>query len=299
MTDCTTARQRISRMLDALGIAAESARTLEWVCGPYESAGRWLQRRKRIGTRARMLADVTELVRLNNADWSVFLRAPSGVIYLDDVTPAGADALRDLGVVPRVVVETSPGRLQVWLRVPDGVDAHALYVGIESRIGADSGARPSATGAGRLGRLPGFRNTKPSRSGCWVLLRSATTRSEPESSSAELREIANKRTGDRTNHTAARAPRSASTAMQPPSSRRASSPPATGDQSRVDWAVACRAAATPGATEASVRAAILWRRPYDQIAARHDAEDYLRRTVTGAMARVATTWRAKKAHRET
>jgi hypothetical protein len=282
---CTTARQRIGRMLDALGIEAGSKQSLEWVCGPYDSAGRWLQRRKRIGTHAMMLADVPELIRLNDAGWSVFLRAPSGMIYLDDVTPAGADALRNLGVVPRAVVETSPGRLQVWLRVPDEVDVHTLYVAIESRIGADPGARPSAKGAGRLGRLPGFRNTKPSRSGCWVLLRSATRRMESGSSIAVLHELAEHQ--DQKNHTAARAARAAPMAMKPPSGRRASSPPATVDESRADWAAACRAAGAPGATQASVRAAILRRRPYDQIAARHDAEDYLRRTVTRAMAHVS------------
>jgi len=100
---------------------------------------------------------------------NVFMRPVGGPthVLLDLDTPNTLDEVLNLmafdGIVPSLVVETSPGRAQTWCSL-SGRD-HPLELHraackiLAERYGGDHGsAKPS-----QLGRLPGTRNPKPSR----------------------------------------------------------------------------------------------------------------------------------------
>jgi hypothetical protein len=64
---------------------------------------------------------------------------------------------------PCVVLQTSPGHLQAWVRVsPTPLDP-ALATHIGKHLARAYGADPASTDWGHLGRLAGFTNRKPTR----------------------------------------------------------------------------------------------------------------------------------------
>ena len=88
----------------------------------------------------------------------------AGYLLLDfDDGPCPVDVLCSAGHMPCVVVETSPGHQQAWLRVsPHGVPpgwATSVARGLARRYGADAASAEWR----HLGRLAGFTNRKPSR----------------------------------------------------------------------------------------------------------------------------------------
>jgi len=102
---------------------------------------------------------------MNARGWHVFVR-PAGrpdLAYLDDLDRAGLTRLLQDGVNPLAVVETSPGRFQAWIHLPDEdpEEARQQLRTLAQRYGAD----PAAVGLGRFGRLPGFTNPKPEHVG--------------------------------------------------------------------------------------------------------------------------------------
>ncbi len=93
----------------------------------------------------------------------VFLDHP--ILFLDDVPENAIDAICDYWSV--AVVETSRGSYQVWIRTRWPLDE-------KSRARAQSGLalefntdRASVSGE-HYGRLPGFRNRKPTRNNAWI-----------------------------------------------------------------------------------------------------------------------------------
>jgi len=92
------------------------------------------------------------------------------VTLLDDATDATIQQLIADGLPPTAVIETSPGRLQVWHRWPwalPGEKLTRLIRHLQTTYGTD----PGANSAGHPGRLPGSRNWKPGRHGVRVVLR--------------------------------------------------------------------------------------------------------------------------------
>lgn len=85
------------------------------------------------------------------------------LVFLDDVSLATIDRMRQDGFAPAVVVESSPGNYQAWVRVQeDGVKLSevvrkAVSVELCRRYGGDTGSRDAA----HFGRLAGFTNRKP------------------------------------------------------------------------------------------------------------------------------------------
>lgn len=89
---------------------------------------------------------------------------------LDDATDATIQQLIADGLPPTAVVETSPGRLQVWHRWPWAMPAEKL-TRLLRHLQTTYGTDPGANSAGHPGRLPGSRNWKPGRHGVRVVLR--------------------------------------------------------------------------------------------------------------------------------
>jgi hypothetical protein len=133
-----------------------------------------LQRRcvaTRYWTAAQLLdpATVRFLRARNREGCDVYFRPHSGTdsagyLLLDfDGGPCPLASMRVAGHTPCVVVETSPGRQQAWVRVSDqsvSPDwATAVARGLAQRYGADAASAEWR----HLGRLAGFTNRKPAR----------------------------------------------------------------------------------------------------------------------------------------
>ncbi len=85
-----------------------------------------------------------------------------GLTLVDDLTADAISRMKAEGYEPAVVVETSPGNFQAWLKHDRGLDeASGTYAAKElaRRFGGD----PSSADWRHFGRLAGFTNPKPSR----------------------------------------------------------------------------------------------------------------------------------------
>jgi hypothetical protein len=89
----------------------------------------------------------------------------AGYILLDlDQPPPGVlRSLRTQGHAPSVVLETSPGKLQAWIRVSREPLPAALATGISRRLAQLYAADRASADGRHLGRLAGFANRKPLR----------------------------------------------------------------------------------------------------------------------------------------
>ena len=85
------------------------------------------------------------------------------LVDLDDATPGIIDAMRTNGDDPCVVVQTSPGRLQAWVRLCSEPLEPALATAAGKHLARLYGGDPASTDWRHLGRLAGFRNQKPER----------------------------------------------------------------------------------------------------------------------------------------
>lgn len=90
--------------------------------------------------------------------------ANAGYLLLDfDQGPCPLAAMRAAGHAPCLVVQTSPGHHQAWVRASAGIvppeSATAAARSLAWRYGAD----PASAGWRHLGRLAGFTNQKPAR----------------------------------------------------------------------------------------------------------------------------------------
>jgi hypothetical protein len=85
------------------------------------------------------------------------------LVDLDETNPAVVKTMRAAGHEPCVVLQTSPGNLQAWVRV----SATPIQAAVASQIGKQLarvyGGDPASTDWRHLGRLGGFTNQKPTR----------------------------------------------------------------------------------------------------------------------------------------
>jgi len=85
------------------------------------------------------------------------------LVDLDGANPAVVNTMRAAGHEPCVVLQTSPGNLQVWVQVSatpiPAVEASQIGKQLAHVYGAD----PASTDWRHLGRLAGFTNQKPRR----------------------------------------------------------------------------------------------------------------------------------------
>ena len=95
------------------------------------------------------------------------------LVDLDDRCPEVVETMRADGLAPCVVLQTSPGHLQVWLHVSTTPLEPALASAIGKQLARRYGGDLARTDWRHLGRLAGFTNQKPQRrNGCgharWV-----------------------------------------------------------------------------------------------------------------------------------
>jgi hypothetical protein len=85
------------------------------------------------------------------------------LLDLDDAQPAVIATLRTQGHDPCVVVQTSPGHLQAWIRLSACSLEPALATAAGKLLALSYGGDPASTDWRHLGRLAGFTNQKPTR----------------------------------------------------------------------------------------------------------------------------------------
>lgn len=85
------------------------------------------------------------------------------LVDLDGARPATLDAMRAHGHDPCVVLQTSPGHLQAWMRLSTSPLEPAVATAAGKLLAAAYGGDPASTDWRHLGRLAGFTNQKPAR----------------------------------------------------------------------------------------------------------------------------------------
>jgi hypothetical protein len=79
---------------------------------------------------------------------------------LDDLTAQSVARLKSSGFGPALVVETSPGNFQAWLKHPESLSP-ALSTAVAKKLAKEFDADPGAADWRHFGRLSGFTNRKP------------------------------------------------------------------------------------------------------------------------------------------
>jgi hypothetical protein len=85
------------------------------------------------------------------------------LVDLDRARPTAIAAMRAHGHDPCVVLQTSPGHLQAWIRLSTSPLEPAVATAAGKLLAAAYGGDPASTDWRHLGRLAGFTNQKPVR----------------------------------------------------------------------------------------------------------------------------------------
>jgi len=108
-------------------------------------------------------------------------------LFLDDVSKEKAKKIA--GRWAALVVETSPGNCQLRILASRPL-AEAERFEIQRALAVMHGADLGSTAGTKWGRLPGYKNMKPGRGGCWTNLIADTTSTARPFSSRPLPEAA-------------------------------------------------------------------------------------------------------------
>ncbi len=114
---------------------------------------------------ARQVTAAIRWLRHENARGAQIFLRPHGVhalTLIDDVSASAIAAMKDPGIDPAAIIETSPANFQVWLnhgRVLDRDLSSLAAKELAKRFGGD----PSSADWRHFGRLAGFTNQKESR----------------------------------------------------------------------------------------------------------------------------------------
>jgi len=114
---------------------------------------------------ARVEASIAWLKRQNASGDDIYIRPRGsvGLLFVDDLAAAAVVRLRADGLAPAVVVESSPGNFQAWVRVSVAPIAPALASAAARELAVRYGGDPQSAAWRHYGRLAGFTNRKPSR----------------------------------------------------------------------------------------------------------------------------------------
>jgi hypothetical protein len=85
------------------------------------------------------------------------------LLDLDAALPGALEAMRDDGLNPCLVIQTSPGHLQAWLHIREGSLEPALATAVARHVAGAYGGDMASADWRHLGRLAGFTNQKPAR----------------------------------------------------------------------------------------------------------------------------------------
>ena len=103
------------------------------------------------------------LKRMNAQGHDIYVRPEGsvGLILMDDLDQATVIRLNHDGLAPAVVVETSPGNYQAWLRVSPQPIAPEQATMVARILAERYGGDPASADWRHFGRLAGFTNRKP------------------------------------------------------------------------------------------------------------------------------------------
>lgn len=150
----------------ALGVPLD----LGFVFPPHTESGRGYGRwTGRDLTRAQIIAMLQRAAAANAQGANIYMRlGPSvtgghpGIVMLDDLVADAVDRLSSDGLEPCLVVETSPGNHQAWIRLSaNGPIAYSTMKLVTRHLAETYGADRRAVSPRQPGRLPGFTNRKP------------------------------------------------------------------------------------------------------------------------------------------
>ena len=108
-----------------------------------------------------LLRSISWLKHQNRDGRNIYIR-PKGehnLTLVDDLNLAKVQAMKDAGFAPALVVQTSPGNFQVWLKHPEALTKEVSTAAarkLAERFGGDLGAADWR----HFGRLAGFTNRK-------------------------------------------------------------------------------------------------------------------------------------------
>lgn len=115
-------------------------------------------------------ATVRFLRALNRDGFDIFIRPDAWdqnagyiLVDLDRADADVLDCMRRNGHQPCVVLQTSPGHLQVWIRVAISGLEPCIATAVARQLAHRYGGDPASADWCHLGRLAGFTNQKPSR----------------------------------------------------------------------------------------------------------------------------------------
>lgn len=111
-----------------------------------------------------ILARLPNLKRANLAGAHLYVRGPRDrdhdLVFLDDLDRFTPDKMKAAGHDPAVVVETSPGNAQAWVRLGTPCPPSIRHE-VSRRLAQLYGGDPGAIDPHQSGRLAGFTNRKP------------------------------------------------------------------------------------------------------------------------------------------
>jgi len=109
-------------------------------------------------------ADLPRLKQANRAGCHIYIRPPRDadhdLVLLDDIGRFTPDQMKIGGHGPAVMVETSPGSCQAWIRLGRPVAAPVRQE-VARELARLYGGDPAAVNPHQAGRLAGFTNQKP------------------------------------------------------------------------------------------------------------------------------------------
>jgi len=117
----------------------------------------------RTWTIAELERGIPWLKRMNAQGHDAYIRAAGsvGLILVDDLDTAAILRLKHDGLPPTVVVETSPGNYQAWLRVSEEPIPPEQATMVARILAERYGGDPASADWRHFGRLAGFTNRKP------------------------------------------------------------------------------------------------------------------------------------------
>jgi hypothetical protein len=162
---CFLTRQAIRRQLTAMPHSIYLVRLIH-------SATRRAFPGERLWTAAQLTSAATiRFLRLRNREgWDVYVQPYAAhqnagyiLLDLDAPHPTVLESMRRQGLEPCVVVQTSPGHLQVWLHISHCPLEPGLATAVARQLARTYGGDLASADWHHLGRLAGFTNRKPAR----------------------------------------------------------------------------------------------------------------------------------------
>lgn len=104
------------------------------------------------------------LKRMNAQGNDIYIRPAeseqSPLILVDDLEPIQIEEMKESGLSPALVIETSYKNCQAWVKLPSKTLSDALRGDIAKKLAKDLGADPASAEKRHYGRLAGFTNRK-------------------------------------------------------------------------------------------------------------------------------------------